>query len=50
MKEGVADTDSKAFVLLVSWVDREDIRQNRQEQELLWGGFVGGSGLGTPGL
>ena len=34
----------------VSSVDSEGIRQDRQEQELLWGGFVGGSGLGNPGL
>ena len=33
-----------------SSVDSEGIRQGRQEQELLWGGFVSGSGLGNPGL
>ena len=34
----------------VSWVDNEDIRQDRQEQELLWDGFVCESGLGNPVL
>ena len=33
----------------VGWAESED-KQDKQEQELLWGGFAGGSGLGRTRL
>lgn len=34
----------------VNWADSEDNKQEKQEQEFLWGGFAGGSGLGKTRL